>query len=546
MLFMSMATVSFAVGEQPPTESGTEQEGGEDENTTGTITISGVSVQKVEGQENEYEIPSTYTAYKMFDLESYDVEEEKYNYVPTEKWEAFFKEDNVSNYIYINSNGYVEWKKIDGEDLDKRAAEVSKLALEYLNKVNGDENPNNDISGNSGFAIVEGTPQYNATTDLTLADIKLVDLNLGYYLVDSTAGALCGLTTTRPNASFKAKNEAPTITKQVKEDGIDENSGSPWGSSNDADVDQVVEFDTTITVRAGAENYVLHDQMDPGLTFCGEPQVRHVSGGQSHPMNTSYYKVVKAGDKDEQGNDLITDSCDFEIRFIGEFYQNVVSGDRVVVLYTAKLNEDAIYAEQGNKNEVWLGYGNNSHTTHDTTITKTYGFDLAKTTTSGELLNGAKFEIYPTSTEGSPIVFVLDNDNKQGMEFSHSIYRRATEAEINNEEVTKYTGLEVKDGYIRIVGLDKSHYYLKETVAPENYNKLAERKEISLEHNNFLQFDSSNKPVTNTGFQVTNQSGTILPETGAAGTTMFIALGSVVVIATGLLLVTKKRMSMIK
>ena len=42
-------------------------------------------------------------------------------------------------------------------------------------------------------------------------------LTLGYYLVDSSLGALCGLTTTQPNATIQEKNEEPTIEKQVKE-----------------------------------------------------------------------------------------------------------------------------------------------------------------------------------------------------------------------------------------------------------------------------------------------------------------------------------------
>ena len=33
-------------------------------------------------------------------------------------------------------------------------------------------------------------------------------LELGYYLIDSTMGALCGLTTTNPDASINAKNSA--------------------------------------------------------------------------------------------------------------------------------------------------------------------------------------------------------------------------------------------------------------------------------------------------------------------------------------------------
>ena len=43
-----------------------------------------------------------------------------------------------------------------------------------------------------------------------------------------------------------------------------------------------------------------------------------------------------------------------------------------------------------------------------------------------------------------------------------------------------------------------------------------------------------------------NKTGTMLPETGAEGTFLFITLGMFTVLATGVLLVTKKRMSMIQ
>ena len=42
-----------------------------------------------------------------------------------------------------------------------------------------------------------------------------------------------------------------------------------WGDSNTADIGQTVNFQTTITAQPGAQNYVLHDKMDAGLTFDG-------------------------------------------------------------------------------------------------------------------------------------------------------------------------------------------------------------------------------------------------------------------------------------
>lgn len=503
MLILSMSTVAFAATEK------------------GTITISKVAVKE---NGSTYVPASEYTAYQMLVLESYNVDAKKYNYKVNTGWEAFFAQTDVQQYLVVNANGYVEWKTTEGEDLEKRAAEIAQLALTYVK--------NKSLTGYSDFAVID-TPVVDASTGLTVATIKVDELPLGYYLVDSTAGALCGLTTTRPDASFTAKNVPPTVEKQVKEDGIV--AGSPWGENNDADIDQIVEYDATITIHAGAENYVLHDKMDAGLTFVGVTSITHQSDGTSQPLNSAYYEVI---------TNPAGGHCTFEIKFVGDFYKEVKSGDRIIVLYTAKLNDNALYMNDGNKNEIWLNYGNNSETTHDSTSTKTYGFDLVKTTTDGELLPGAKFKIYTAATGGDAIQFVKLTETTDGTNFE--MYRLATAAEIADATVTKYTEMEVTKGAIRIFGLDKAHYYLEETQAPENYNKLKERKEISVEFSNFLTFDVNGKPQTNTGFQVVNQSGSILPETGAAGTTMFITMGMILVLGAGMLLITKKRMAMIQ
>ena len=43
--------------------------------------------------------------------------------------------------------------------------------------------------------------------------------------------------------------------------------------------------------------------------------------------------------------------------------------------------------------------------------------------------------------------------------------------------------------------------------------------------------------------EIVNQKGTLLPSTGGIGTTIFYVVGGILVVAAGILLVTKKRMS---
>ena len=58
-----------------------------------------------------------------------------------------------------------------------------------------------------------------------------------------------------------------------------------------------------------------------------------------------------------------------------------------------------------------------------------------------------------------------------------------------------------------------------------------------------LSADKASGVVT---VQVKNSQGATLPETGGIGTVIFVVVGTLAVLGTGVLLVTKKRMSMIE
>ena len=141
-------------------------------------------------------------------------------------------------------------------------------------------------------------------------------------------------------------------------------------------------------------------------------------------------------------------------------------------------------------------------------------------------------------------------------------YRLATQEEIDvggtvDTVTTDDTGL------FNFAGLDEGTYYLEETVAPPGYNLLENRIKIVvkvLEQNvdatgtavttykitvdNTPIFDPEGTPEpsydgTN---DVVNHKGATLPETGGIGTTIFYVVGSVLVLAAVILLVTKRRM----
>ena len=118
-------------------------------------------------------------------------------------------------------------------------------------------------------------------------------------------------------------------------------------------------------------------------------------------------------------------------------------------------------------------------------------------------------------------------------------YRRARADEIGIDIV-------VKDGKVRVVGFDNGTYYLEETEAPDGYNKLSARQKFIISDGNLDATFNGEIYSTGSGVHVVNKTGSMLPETGGIGTVLFITFGAIVVLAAGVLLVTKKRMAMIK
>ena len=114
------------------------------------------------------------------------------------------------------------------------------------------------------------------------------------------------------------------------------------------------------------------------------------------------------------------------------------------------------------------------------------------------------------------------------------------------------TGLEIvvttdpAKGQVRLVGFDNGTYYLEETVAPAGYNKLSARQKFIISDANLDSVFNGDIYSTGSGVHVVNKTGSMLPETGGLGTLLFTLLGGSTVLGTGVVLVTKKRMSKIE
>ena len=433
----------------------------------------------------------TYTIYRMFKLDSYNAESNTYSYTVESDWEGFFKTGAGGNYITLDGQNHPTWTAADENDSTTVAA-FAKAALAW-----------------AADKKISGTKE-TATGDT----VTFSNLDLGYYLVDSSLGALCGLNTTNPNATIKEKNEKPEIKKEVQ------TSTGDWGDKNNAKIGDTVEYKVEITVADGAQTYTVYDTMSTGLTF-----------------NSGSLKVT-ANDVVTTDSTLTPTTNGFTLVLPETYVSTLTKGTTIMVTYNATLNKDAVIDGDGNTNEVKLGYGNHQNTVPSKVTTKSYQFDLVKVDgTANEggthtLLNGAEFKLYETKTSDTALRFVKNADGS---------YRVALNTE-NGENVTDTI---VVNGKVHISGLDKVNYWLDETRAPDGYNKLTERQEVKLSEgsqNATLETGATTWAEGNGGVVVENNAGTVLPGTGGMGTTLFYVIGGGLMVAAVVLLVTKKRM----
>ena len=446
---------------------------------------------------------TTYKAYRIFDLESYDKGKDAYSYKLNSAWNGFPAYSTTidgntvraEDFFSVNSAGYIEWK-----DAKKNAgADFAKLAKAFVdaNKIECD-----------------------ATKTATGAAVTFTDLTLGYYLVDTSLGSLCSLDTTEPSVTIKEKNSDTTIEKKIVI------AGDEKVDSNSAGIGDTVNFKITITVKDGdPKDYVLHDQLS-GLTF--DPSSLKVTIG-TRTLNAGTDYTLKTNPADGHS---------FDVEFTdGKLETN----DVVVVTYSATVAAGATIAGAGNTNQAKLDYSGKVSTDEKTT-TYVWKLNVHKYTlnsTNGEVaLNGAKFVLY----------------RKDGTEKKY--------AKLTGDKIASWvtnqsdaTTLETTGtGDISIEGLNVGTYYLEETEAPAGYNKLTGPIEVEItattsatSGSETVRYKNSSEPsytqATNAIVKVLNEAGTQLPSTGGIGTTIFYVIGGGLMAVAAVLLVTKKRMN---
>ena len=407
-------------------------------------------------------------------------------------------------------------------------------------------------------------------------------LSAGYYLVKDKDNTLTGandfytayLMKVVANVTATPKGEKPTLEKQIQN-----NNTGEWSTTGNVafQLGDTVKFRIITSVPDVSRypdgyTYIVHDTMTAGFTSKVTADKASVSIViDNNPADTlagDYYTIAlnPHGDAGETSHFDITIDISKAIAD-----GKIQKGDKLYINYAAVLNEKAdfyVIGDQKNTNTAQLEYSNNPNGagtgktpeskvnawTLPATISKVDGKDNKK------ILEGAKFVLsrnpnlkvsemqcdengVPAVTKDLIALFAPGDQQT-----SAAAYDIATADQIAKGDHITYV---IELGSETLAGFGEHDYYLYETKAPNGYNLLAEPVKFTFHASAtmdakddpaWITLNDSTIKLTGMNFDIANNSGATLPETGGIGTTLFYVIGALLVVGAGVLLVTKKRM----
>ena len=387
------------------------------------------------------------------------------------------------------------------------------------------------------------------TTVSSAKDNTVIDgLAAGYYLVKDKDGTQKDksdaytkfIVQVVGDAEVQVKSDVPTVVKKVKDTNESTDVTSDWQDSADYKIGADVPYQITGTIPERIADYTTYkyiftDTMSKGLTYTDGNATIKIG---EKDVTSSFKEDVT---KKEDGSTVVTWTCD---NLKGIEGVTLDAGTRVIVTYSAKLNDNAVLGAAGNPNTVNLTYSNNPNkggdgetgkTPEDKNIVFTYKTVVNKVDQDQKSLAGAGFKLEKKQSDGT--------------------YKTVKEFTAGTE-----TSFEFK-------GLDDGTYKLTETTTPAGYNTITpieftisathdktadEPTLISLEANTTGNgtTDATTGLITFTAktadgsltTDVVNKKGSTLPETGGSGTKLLYIGGAILAVTAGTVLVLKKKM----
>ncbi len=369
--------------------------------------------------------------------------------------------------------------------------------------------------------------------------VTVIDgLAAGYYLVKDKDGTQNGksdaytefIVQVVGDTVADVKSDVPTVVKQVKDTNDSTGKTTNWQDSADYDIGDDVPYQITGTMPSNIADYstykyVFTDTMSKGLTYTAK-NAKITIGDKD--VTSSFTEAVTPK---EDGSTVVTWTRE-NLKDIEGVTLN--ENTKVVVNYTAKLNDNAVLGAAGNPNTVNLTYSNNPN-------------------------NGGEGETGKTPDDKN-IVFTyktvvnkVDQDEKSLKGAGFTLQKKVNGA---YTDVKSFTAGE--DTTFTFNGLDDGDYKLTETTTPAGYNTIAPIEfTISAEHDaasadpqlTSLSGTASTGVVTFTAeltegsltTNVVNKKGSTLPSTGGIGTTIFYAAGGALVVLAGVMIAARKR-----
>lgn len=383
-----------------------------------------------------------------------------------------------------------------------------------------------------------GEPRITTTEGFTTYSYS--NLPKGYYLIKDKARTVTGndfYTTyvaqvTDGTLEFTRKGDVPEVEKKIVEE-------TGYLDNTTASIGDTINYQITGTLPTNLADYNTYyyaftDTLSKGLTYIGNDEDNEnalkVTVDGVDLTNYFYVNAVKDNDTKET---VITVAIQDLLALNLLEGVNITSASKIIISYSAQLNEDAVIAGEGNDNKVTLKYSNNPNdsgngkttpppenpkepepthptgeTPEDEVVVYTTEFTILKVDEDNQVLQGAEFTLTGDSvnivlvtsetftedengeywklkngtyTTEAPIATEYDSDDNIKVPGNTDDYVNITtkyKKELNivakgkDKENVNVVGTIDEGGHVTFSGLGVGEYTLKETNTPAGYNTI--------------------------------------------------------------------------